>query len=119
MKRWTASRNGQHWRDNGLVFARGWDETPRSRHLGAPLQRCRINPDWVRPLCEVAEVKVIRFHGCRHTSATLLLKAGVAPHVVAHRIGHSTVRTTLEVYAHALPSQQKEAASKLAAIMQL
>jgi hemerythrin-like metal-binding protein len=33
----------------------------------------------------------LRFHDTRHTHATILLKKGVAPHVVSKRLGHASV----------------------------
>jgi integrase len=64
-----------------------------------------------------AGVPRITFHGLRHTSATLLLKAGVAPHVVQQRLGHKRIEITLGIYAHALPSMQQDAAHKLGALL--
>ena len=66
---------------------------------------------------KAAGVRAIKFHGLRHTSATLLLAAGEPVHVVAARVGHAKVTTTLETYAHALPSHGKAAASRLGAIL--
>ena len=60
-----------------------------------------------------AGVKRIKFHGCRHTAATLMLQGGVAPHVAAARLGHRT-EMLLNVYAHALPDQGQKAAAALA-----
>lgn len=37
-------------------------------------------------------------HWLRHTHATALLLAGVAPHVVMRRLGHADVQTTLSLY---------------------
>jgi integrase len=56
----------------------------------------------------------VRFHDLRHTHATLLLLAGVPPHVVSMRLGHRSVAFTLQQYAHVLPQQQAEAAERLA-----
>jgi integrase len=47
----------------------------------------------------------------------LLLAAGVPQKVVQERLGHQNVATTLDVYAHVLPSMQREAARKLAALL--
>lgn len=52
----------------------------------------------------------IRFHDMRHTVATVLLEKGIQPHVVSERLGHSSVQITLQIYAHVLPSQQRQAA---------
>jgi len=61
-----------------------------------------------------AGVRPITPHGLRHTTATLLLGAGVPVQVVAQRLGHSDVTMTLNTYAHALPDAQRDAADRLA-----
>lgn len=58
-------------------------------------------------------VSPFRLYDLRHTHATLLLKAGVNPKIVSERLGHSSVRITLDIYSHVLPGMQDEAASKL------
>jgi integrase len=52
----------------------------------------------------------IRFHDHRHTAATLLLSADVHPKVVSEMLGHAGIKITLDVYAHVLPTMQREAA---------
>jgi integrase len=42
-------------------------------------------------LIKAANVRRIKFHGLRHTCATLLLQAGEPIHVVSERLGHSKV----------------------------
>ena len=66
---------------------------------------------------KAAGVKSIKFHGLRHTCATLLLQAGVPVQAVAQRLGHAQISMTLEVYAHALPDMQKDAAARLGALL--
>lgn len=55
----------------------------------------------------------IKAHALRHSFATLLLKAGKHPLVVSAQLGHSSVRTTLDVYSHVLPGLQEAAARSL------
>lgn len=55
----------------------------------------------------------IRFHDLRHTSASLLLSAGVHPKVVQEMLGHSQINLTLDTYSHVLPGLQDEAAEKM------
>lgn len=47
------------------------------------------------------------FHCLRHTHATELLAAGIPLSDVAKRLGHSKQSHTLELYAHAMPRQEK------------
>jgi integrase len=66
---------------------------------------------------KAAQVRPITIHGLWYTNATLLLKAGVAPHVVQQRLGHKKVATTLEIYAHVLPSMQQDGPRRLGALL--
>jgi integrase len=43
--------------------------------------------------------------------------AGVPLQVVSKRLGHKKLATTADIYSHALPSQQRDAADKLAAVL--
>lgn len=45
--------------------------------------------------------------------ATLLLEAGVHPKIVSDRLGHSQIGITLDLYSHATPTLQQEAAEVL------
>jgi integrase len=53
----------------------------------------------------------LRFHDLRHAGASELLAAGVPIAAVAARLGHASPRTTMGVYAHALPGVDDAAAS--------
>lgn len=64
-------------------------------------------------LIEKAKLPRIRFHDLRHTHATMLLKQGINPKIVAERLGHSNVRVTLDTYSHVLPNMQQETASAI------
>ena len=111
-------RNRQHYRDYGLMFAKEWDGLQR-RHdvLGNPLQVNNLGQREYAKLIAASGVRRIKFHGMRHTCATLLLQAGVQPHVVQKRLGHKRIEMTLSIYAHALPAMQQDAAARLGAIL--
>jgi len=49
-------------------------------------------------------------HSLRHSHGSHLLANGVPLPAVSERLGHSSVRTTAEVYAHAIRGQDDEAA---------
>ena len=52
----------------------------------------------------------VHLHTLRHTHATYLLEAGESIRAVQERLGHSSVKTTLELYGHVLPGRDLEAA---------
>lgn len=70
-----------------------------------------------RRLIEMYGLPVIRLHDLRHTHATLALQAGVHPKIVSERLGHSTVSLTLDVYSHAVPHMQRDAADQIAQVI--
>jgi len=56
---------------------------------------------------------VCRLHDLRHSSATYMLKLGISPKVMQARLGHSTVKTTLDIYSHVLDDMGRAAAETL------
>ena len=52
--------------------------------------------------------KKIRLHDFRHSHASYLINKGAIPKVVANRLGHKDVATTLNTYSHLYPSTEKE-----------
>lgn len=96
-------RLGDAWHANDLVFP-GATGDP---HQDKPVRRV------FRDACERAGLPRIRPHDLRHTSATLLLQAGVHPKVVSERLGHSNDNITLTIYSHVTQTLQEQAAAKL------
>lgn len=84
---------------------------------GGPLRRSHFHDYVFRPLLKAAKLPRIRFHDLRHTSASLLLAAGVHPKVVQERLGHSQIGITLDIYSHVLPTMGVEAAGKLDVVL--
>jgi integrase len=111
-------RNRTTYRDHGLVFAKEWDDVRgRESSLGSPIQVNSLGQREFARIVEAAGVKRIKFHGLRHTVATLMLQAGEPVHIVQRRLGHSKPEITLGIYAHCLPGQQSGAASRLAELL--
>ena len=85
-----------------------------------------INPEqltaaWVR-VCEDfheahPEAPVITLHALRHTHASMLLEANVAPKVVQSRLGHSSIQITMDTYTHVMPALEDEAVYDLEALL--
>lgn len=56
----------------------------------------------------------VHFHTLRHSFATRLLELGVDVKTVSALLGHGSVKTTLDFYAHSLIDQQRAAMDLLA-----
>ena len=111
-------KNRKHYHDHGLVFAKEWEgKTRTGDQLGHPLGMNNIGQREFKKIIEVAGVRKIKFHGMRHTCATLLLRAGVPVKVVQERLGHKKVEITMNIYQHVLPDMQEDAAAKMGSIL--
>lgn len=62
------------------------------------------------PVREAVGIEHVRFHDLRHSAASFMLRAGIHPKIAQERLGHSTIRLTMDVYSHLLPDSQNEAA---------
>jgi integrase len=60
-----------------------------------------------------------KFHALRHTHATELLASGENIMDVARRLGHSKASTTLDLYGHAIPGNDKKIAAKIGKLYKL
>ena len=63
--------------------------------------------------CKKSGVKKIRIHDIRHSHASLLVEMGFSPLLIAERLGHERVQTTMETYSHLYPNKQVEVANRL------
>lgn len=62
---------------------------------------------------EEAKLKPIRVHDLRHSHIALLIEKRLQPLVIAQRVGHDSVNTTMNIYGHLYPNKQKEVADLL------
>lgn len=63
---------------------------------------------------KLSGVKRIRVHDIRHSHASLLIsELNAPPLLVAERLGHEKITTTLQTYSHLYPNQSRELAEKL------
>lgn len=91
---------GKVYNDNGLIFCQENGDIKRPTSLNRPFKRN----------IKLANVPEIRVHDLRHTHATLLLEMGVNPKVVADRLGHASVKITLDTYSHSSLALQSDVA---------
>jgi integrase len=78
---------------------------------GKPLDPSTVTHTFAKIL-KRAGLPPMPLHGLRHSHATMLLSAGVHPKVVQERLGHSSIRTTLDTYSHVVAGLQEAAAKK-------
>ena len=62
---------------------------------------------------EQTKLKPIRVHDLRHSHIALLIEMGMQPLVIAQRVGHDSVNTTMNIYGHLYPNKQKQVADLL------
>jgi integrase len=98
---------GPGYQDTGLVF---------SREDGTVIHPVLFS-QWFDGHVLRAGLSAIRLHDLRHTYATLALQAGIHVKVVSERLGHATVGFTLDIYSHAIPAMQEEAAETFARLV--
>ena len=68
---------------------------------------------------KLSGVKTIRLHDLRHSHASLLIsKLGAQPNLVAERLGHEKIQTTLSIYSHLYPEQARDLANQLNGLME-
>ncbi|EGP5127921.1 site-specific integrase [Enterococcus faecium] len=65
------------------------------------------------------DLKIITIHGFRHTHASLLYLSGINLKEAQERLGHSNVKTTLNVYTHLSDKQREQTVDKLIEFMNL
>jgi len=97
---------GAAYEKHDLVFA---------SEVGKPLHYRNLTQRHFEKILERSGMKDAGFvlYSLRHSCATLLLSAGENPKIVAERLGHTSVKMTLDTYSHVLPDMQQAATDKL------
>ena len=91
--------------DEGLVFT-----SPG----GGALRRSFRRRYW-KPAVRDSVGEPMRFHDLRHSHVALLIEQGTHPAVIAARLGHTSVKTVLDVYGHLYEGLDRQAAEALEA----
>lgn len=72
---------------------------------------------WFRAFLKKNNLRYIKFHTLRHTSATLLINQGVHAKIISERLGHGNIQVTMNTYGFTLRSADKAAADKFESIL--
>ena len=86
-------------------------------HEGAPLRSAKFrHRHWTPAVC-ASVGEPCRFHDLRHSQPAMLIAAGQYPKVIQARLGHASIKTTLDTYGHLHEGLDEAAASALDDIM--
>ncbi len=69
----------------------------------------------IKGIAKAAGVEHFGAHAFRHTFASIMVDAGVAPEVLKNILGHANIRITLDTYYHANGDRMREAMEKVIA----
>ena len=94
---------GTRWRDNELVFP---------SEIGTPLEERNVLRRFQK-ICEANELPKLRIYDLRHTHASLLIHEGVHPKRISERLGHSSIKLTMDTYGHLFEGSDRESAAKM------
>lgn len=104
LKQYRLRQTKEAWKigkSESIVFSDFSHEYPNNRTL-----QTRLRTHFKR-----ANVTNIGFHGFRHTHASLLLNSGIPYKELQHRLGHSTLSMTMDIYSHLSKENAKKAVS--------
>ncbi len=102
-------RAGDKWSEHDLVFP---------ARFGNPIRQ-DVTERVFRKICEELGWEKGRYcvYSFRHAMASLALLRNVNLKVISERLGHASIRTTADVYAHVAPSLQEAATEELGNIL--
>lgn len=109
----------REWKKEKLLVGDKWKETDQDGEgrfyvfhgaFGKPYYQYRVRV--VEKFLNRHDLKEIRFHDLRHSSATLLIEAGASMKAIQKRLGHSKYQTTANIYIHVTKKVSRDTAEK-------
>jgi hypothetical protein len=64
-------------------------------------------------ICETSGLPTLRLFDLRHTHASLLINEGVHPKKISERLGHSSIKLTMDTYGHLFEGSDRDSAEKM------
>jgi integrase len=106
LKRWKSEQSIQklklkEWGEFDLVF---------TNSVGRAIEPRRTARKWAE-LLKRNQIDHIKLHGARHSFATWMIKRGLDLKVVSHYLGHTDIKTTINIYNHITDSSLSSAAA--------
>jgi integrase len=75
---------------------------------GGPVRRSTFRTRVWLPAVAKTGFEDVTFHSLRHTAAGFMIELGTHPRVMQQRLGHASIRTTMDVYGSVLPEVDAE-----------
>jgi integrase len=94
---------GESWQENGLLFP---------SQVGTPLEERNVLRRF-QAICEANGLPRLRLYDLRHTHASLLIHEGVHPKKISERLGHSSIKLTMDTYGHLFEGSDRDSAEKI------
>jgi integrase len=94
---------GSSWHEQKLLF---------TTKFGTPVDTSNVLHDFQRIL-KRAHMQKMRFYDLRHTHASLLIGEGVHPKKIAERLGHASIKLTMDLYGHLFEGSDRESAERM------
>lgn len=105
----------KEWLKERMLIGTKWEGEEKEYifhgRTGKPLYHTTPST-WWRRFCKRHDLKYIRFHDLRHTTATLLLEDGANMKDIQHRLRHSRYQTTADIYAHITKERSRATVEK-------
>ena len=99
---------GSEWHDEDLVFA---------QPNGRPIDKKTDYDDWTRLLQTGRRPPRPPARRPAHRRHPAAVSENVHPRVVMELLGHSQMRTTMDIYSHVMPALAREAADRMGALL--
>ena len=91
------------WSEQNFVF---------TSRRGTPLDRSNALHQF-QEILKDHNLPKIRFYDLRHTHASLLIAEGVHPKKIAERLGHASIKLTMDTYGHLFEGSDHESAERM------
>ena len=90
------------WKEQKLIF---------TTRLGTPVDTTNVLHRF-QLILEHAGIAKMCFYDLRHTHASLLIAEGVHPKKIAERLGHASIKLTMDLYGHLFEGSDQESADR-------
>lgn len=91
------------WKEQKLIF---------TTRTGSPVDTSNILHRF-QQILPAAGLEKMRFYDLRHTHASLLIAEGIHPKKIAERLGHASIKLTMDLYGHLFDGSDTESAERM------